>query len=308
MNDYFSQTDAVAVTGGSGFIGSHVVDKLIANGINVVVIDRNDPVYRNNQATYYKTDLLSQDLEKIFKKNNIVNVIHLAAQTAVSCSLVDPIQDAKDNILATINLLRFCKKYNVRKVIAASSAALYANPLYLPVDEKHPVGYLSPYALSKATMEKYIKLSGIDYVIFRYSNVYGPRQSIHGEAGVVAVFIDRILKKQTVEIHGDGEQIRDFLYVEDVAEINIIALKAPSKNVVVNFSTNQSNTINNLLELIKKHTNFLVDDIYVSAREGDIRKSILDNRKSVEIFGYVPQITIEEGIKKTIAHFCKECI
>ena len=176
----------ILVTGGAGFIGSHTVDKLIAGGCDVVVIDRRDPPYKNDAAVYYRHDLNDPQTAAVFEKHGFDAVIHLAAQASVAVSVADPVRDGSDNVMASVRVIELCKKHGVKKIVVSSSAALYAAPQYLPVDEKHPVSFLSPYAVSKHTMEEYVKLSGIDHVIFRYANVYGPRQDPHGEAGVVS--------------------------------------------------------------------------------------------------------------------------
>ena len=166
----------ILVTGGAGFIGSHTVDKLVAEKCDVVVIDRKDPKYRNDDAVYYRFDLNAPQTAEVFEKHNFDAVIHLAAQASVAVSVADPVRDAQDNVMASVRVIDLCKKHGVKKIVVSSSAALYAAPQYLPVDEKHPVSFLSPYAISKHTMEEYVKLSGTDHIIFRYANVYGPRQ------------------------------------------------------------------------------------------------------------------------------------
>jgi UDP-glucose 4-epimerase len=290
----------ILVTGGAGFIGSHVVDGLIDDGLRVIVVDRENANLKNSRAIYFRMDLNSPNLESVFLNHGISHVIHLAAQASVQSSMVDPLQDARDNILATINLLDQCRKHRVKKIIAASSAAVYGDPHHLPVDESHPTTFLSPYALSKITMENYIKLFGIDYIILRYSNVYGPGQNSKGEAGVVSIFIDRILKGENVEIFGDGEQIRDFLHVHDVAQINLIALKSDVKNQTVNFSTNVPTSINELFKIIGKNANYHKNAVYRGERQGDIKKSILSNSMAIELFQFSPQINIEAGIRQTL--------
>lgn len=294
---------SILVTGGSGFIGSHLVDLFIDKGFCVFVVDKETPQYPNNKAQYIQLNISSNNLEKVFKDNKIDYVIHLAAQASVSISVSDPEIDAQNNILATINLLTLCKKYNVKKIIAASTAAVYGNPEYLPVDERHPVNFLSPYALSKYAMEEYIKLSGVDYIIFRYSNVYGPRQNSKGEAGVISIFTDKMINNEKIEIHGDGEQVRDFIFVEDIAKINLIAITSDIKNKVMNFSSNTGKTINQLFDAIQNNTKYKLEPANAPPRTGDIRLSILNNKKAVELLGYAPKIDFETGIKLTTEFF-----
>ncbi len=294
---------SILITGGSGFIGSHIVDKFVSGGFNVIVLDKVLPNFKNEKATYYNMDLNADNLEEIFESNDIKYVIHMAAQASVSQSIKDPIGDMEDNIKASINLIKCCQKHKIQKFIAASTAALYANPEYLPIDEKHIVNALSPYAISKNAMEQYIKISGLDYLIFRYSNVYGPRQNTEGETGVIAVFVERMLNQQSVEIHGDGEQVRDFIYVEDIAEINLRAIKSNLKNEIMNFSSNTETTINELFEIMSNNTNYSLKPIYTPPRQGDIKKSVLDNKKAIELLGYEPKVALNEGLIKTVEFF-----
>ncbi|MBO4644555.1 MAG: NAD-dependent epimerase/dehydratase family protein [Alphaproteobacteria bacterium] len=293
----------VLVTGGAGFIGSHTVDKLISAGIQTVVIDRAEPKYRNDEAIYYRLDLNNPETENVFKAHDFDCVIHLAAQASVTVSVADPVKDAADNVMASVRVIEYCKKYGVKKIIVSSSAALYAVPQYLPVDEKHPVSFLSPYAISKHTMEEYVRLSGLDYIIFRYANVYGPRQDPHGEAGVVSIFIERALKGLPIEIHGDGEQTRDFVYVADVAEMNCRAVISPASNVVLNVSTNTQTSVNKLFELIKENTDYALSPIPAPSRPGDIKHSVLNNALVAETLDFTPQTTLADGLAETVEFF-----
>lgn len=293
----------ILVTGGAGFIGSHTVDKLIAGGCDVVVIDRRDPPYKNDAAVYYRCDLNDPQTAEVFEKHGFDAVIHLAAQASVAVSVADPVRDAQDNVMASVRVIELCKKHGVKKIVVSSSAALYAAPQYLPVDEKHPVSFLSPYAVSKHTMEEYVKLSGIDHVIFRYANVYGPRQDPHGEAGVVSIFIEKMIKNLPLEIHGDGEQTRDFVYVGDVAEMNCRAVLSDGKNETLNVSTNARTSINKLFLLIGKYTDYTLSPNRAPARAGDIKHSVLNNAKAAAVLGFTPQTTLENGLRETVEFF-----
>lgn len=295
----------ILVTGGAGFIGSHTVDKLVAEKCDVVVIDRIDPKYRNDAAVYYRFDLNAPQTAEVFEKHNFDAVIHLAAQASVAVSVADPVRDAQDNVMASVRVIDLCKKHGVKKIVVSSSAALYAAPQYLPVDEKHPVSFLSPYAISKHTMEEYVKLSGTDHIIFRYANVYGPRQDPHGEAGVVSIFIEKMIRNLPLEIHGDGEQTRDFVYVGDVAEMNCRAVLSDGKNETLNVSTNARTSINKLFSLIGKYTDYTLSPNRAPARAGDIKHSVLNNAKAAAVLGFTPQTTLENGLKETVAFFKK---
>lgn len=293
----------VLVTGGAGFIGSHTVDKLIAADVTTVVIDRAEPKYKNEKAIYYRLDLNSPETEDVFKNHSFDCVIHLAAQASVAVSVADPVHDATDNVMASVRVIELCKKYNVKRIIVSSSAALYAIPQYLPVDEKHPISFLSPYAVSKHTMEEYVKLSGLSYIIFRYANVYGPRQDPHGEAGVVSIFTKKMIKNQPLEIHGDGEQTRDFVYVSDVAEMNCRAVNSPVSGVVLNVSTNTQTSVNDLFSAIQRNTDYTLSPNRSPSRPGDIKHSVLNNSSAAEALNFKPQTTLEDGLAETVRFF-----
>lgn len=293
----------VLVTGGAGFIGSHTVDKLIAANVTTVVIDRAEPKYKNEKAIYYRLDLNSPETEDVFKNHSFDCVIHLAAQASVAVSVADPVHDATDNVMASVRVIELCKKYNVKRIIVSSSAALYAIPQYLPVDEKHPISFLSPYAVSKHTMEEYVKLSGLSYIIFRYANVYGPRQDPHGEAGVVSIFTEKMIKNQPLEIHGDGEQTRDFVYVSDVAEMNCRAVNSPVSGVVLNVSTNTQTSVNDLFSAIQRNTDYTLSPNRSPSRPGDIKHSVLNNSSAAEALNFKPQTTLEDGLAETVRFF-----
>ncbi|WAM33094.1 SDR family oxidoreductase [Caldicellulosiruptor morganii] len=299
---------AVLVTGGAGFIGSHIVDRLIERGYDVVVVDNlisGNARNINPKAKFYKRDI-RDDLEDIFKENRIEFCIHQAAQVSVSKSMEDPLLDCSVNILGTVNLLNYCRKYSVKKFVYASSAAVYGEPKYLPVDEKHPEDPLSFYGISKLSAEKYIERfaesCGFEYVIFRYSNVYGPRQDPFGEGGVVAIFCERMQNAKDVTIFGDGNQTRDFIYVEDVAEANCLVLEN-SVSGIFNLSTNTRTSVNDLFEMISSLTGYKKNAIYAPKREGDIDHSCLDNSLLKSAFSFSPKYQLKEGLQITIEYF-----
>jgi UDP-glucose 4-epimerase len=289
----------VLITGGAGFIGSHVADALIKSGYGVVVIDNlssGNNSNLNKDAKFYNLDINDEKLEDAFKENKIDYVFHFAAQASVSFSTKFPSEDARENISGSINVLKFAKKYNVKKVVVISTAAVYGVPEYLPVDENHNTTCLSFYGLSKLTMEKYVQLFGIDYLIFRFANIYGPRQSAHGEAGVVAIFADKMKTNQPITIDGDGEQTRDFVYVCDVAQVCIAAIENEIKNQIINVSTNKAISINKLFEVMARKFNYKLKPTHAQERVGDIKHSILDNKKCKETFGFVPETPLEDGL------------
>lgn len=293
----------VLITGGAGFIGSHVSDLLIANGYNVFVVDNLSSGMDSNlnkNVKFYNMDINSTELETVFTENKIDYVFHFAAQANVSFSTKFPTIDATENILGSINILNLCKKYGIKKFIPASTAAVYGVPEHLPVDEEHKTTCLSFYGLSKLTMEKYTELFGVDYIIFRFANVYGPRQSAHGEAGVVAIFADKMKSNEQIVIHGDGEQTRDFVYVSDIAQACLLAIQCDFKNEIINVSTNKAISINKLFELMSDKYNYKKPPIHQEERFGDIKHSVLDNKKCNDLLGFIPSTSVEKGLDSLV--------
>jgi len=294
----------VLVTGGCGFIGSHTIDLLIKNGYDVLSIDLTlDKTKINGSAKYVKGNILSKKLFDIFKKFSPSIVFHFAAQTNLRSSIEDPKKDAKLNILGTINVLEACRKYNVKKIIYSSSAAVYGKPKYLPVDENHPTKPESPYGLSKLVGEMYIqlynKLFGLDFTILRYSNVFGPRQNNRSDAGVISVFINKILKNESPIIFGDGKQTRDFIFVEDVARANLLAINW--KNDVYNISSSKEISVLDLFEKIRKILKKEIKPIFAEPKK-EVKRIFLSNKKAIKM-GWKQEIDFEKGLKKTIEYF-----
>lgn len=292
----------VLITGGAGFIGSHIVEKLLENNYNVIIIDNLssgsiENIPNSDTIKFYQLNIEKDDLELVFQKEAPDYVIHLAAQTSVNFSISHPYYDANMNVMASIKLLELCKKYNIRKFITASSAAIYGNPKYLPIDENHPTEPMSQYGLSKLTMEKYIKLSGIPYIIFRFSNAYGPRQKSSKESGVVAIFNNAMKNNEPINIYGDGEQIRDFIYVEDIANICIKAINSNVENEIINFSTNKGVSLNQLFKVMKSLYNYTLNANYLPERIGDIKNSILSNDKAYNLLQFTNYTKLEKGLE-----------
>ena len=300
----------IVVTGGAGFIGSNVVDELIRNNHEVCVIDNLSTGTidnLNDKAIFYKYDITNIDVLKlIFEIERPKVVYHFAAQIDVQTSLKKPAFDANINIIGTINVLECCREYEVKKIIYPSSAAVYGNPKYLPVDEKHPIEPISFYGISKHTPEHYIKtfcsLFCIKYTILRYSNVYGIRQDPKGEGGVISIFIDRFLNNESPFIFGDGEQTRDFIYVKDIAKANLLALNN-GDNKIVNISTNIPVTVNKLYETMKRIFNSDIQAVHRKPRQGDILYSYLDTRLAKEFLGWETQYYFEYGVSETIDYY-----
>jgi len=295
----------ILVTGGAGFIGSHIVDLLIEQGNQVVVIDNlstGKAENVNKDAIFYQMDLLDQRLSQILLIERPEVVIHQAAQTQVPRSIEDPNFDANTNILGTIRLLEACRESRVRKVIFASTAAVYGNPKYLPIDERHPIRPLSGYGVGKFAAEQYLyvyhQLYGLEYTVLRYANVYGLRQDAKGEGGVISIFIDRVAQEKPISIYGDGEQTRDYIYVEDVARANVAAIHRGNQEVF-NIGTGVKTSINQLVELLVQITGKPIVKDYKAERSGDIKESSFDHRKAQTMLRWEPKTALLEGLRKT---------
>ncbi|GLX66345.1 NAD-dependent epimerase/dehydratase family protein [Paenibacillus glycanilyticus] len=298
----------VIVTGGAGFIGSHIVDRCLLKGWETIVVDNlskgeveNIPI----GAKFYHADIRSHEMEMIIAKEQPDVIVHQAAQTDVQYSINEPLEDASANILSTIRILELAVKYGVQKFVYASSAAIYGTPEEVLINESHPKHPMSGYGVSKYVPELYIstyaKLYGLKYGILRYANVYGPRQASDGEGGVVAVFVDRLLRGEKLIIFGDGEQTRDFIFVEDIADANIAAILS-EHNVIVNIGTSQPSSINRLVSSLQDCCEVKTRVEYRPARAGDIMHSCLDNQQAIIQLGWEPKVRLEEGLWKTYSH------
>lgn len=300
----------ILVTGGAGFIGSNIVDELIKIGHTVSVVDNlsiENEKNINKYAIFYMCDIRNKEmLDLVFKIEKPEVVIHNAAQIDIQTSIKKPELDANINIIGTINVLECCTKYNVRKIIYPSSAAVYGNPNYLPVDEKHPIRPISFYGISKHTPEHYIKayceLNNIDYTIFRYANVYGIRQDPKGEGGVVSIFMSKFLNGEAPIIFGDGEQTRDFIYVKDIVKANILALNK-ADNEILNISTGVKTSVNELFNIMKDIFNSDKTPVYKEMRKGDILHSYLDNNFAMDKLNWNVRYDVGEGLEETIKHY-----
>jgi UDP-glucose 4-epimerase len=299
----------ILVTGGAGFIGSNIVDSLIEEGHNTGVVDNLSSGIRGNvnpQAEFFEMDIANPLLSEVFASFKPELVIHHAAQIDVRRSILYPDQDAATNIMGTIRLLELCRTFEVRKMIYASSAAVYGAPLFLGITEDHPKKPQSFYGVSKFAVESYIdvysQLYGLDYTILRYANVYGIRQDPKGEGGVVSIFIDKLSRRETPVIYGSGEQTRDFIYIKDVVRANLAALDHGSQSVV-NIGTNRPTSTNELLKLLALVMGVQVQPIYQESRAGDIEHSRLDNSLANEVLLWEPRYSLMRGLEETCAFY-----
>jgi len=304
-------TMRILVTGGAGFIGSHVVDALIEEGHEVTVVDDLSTGKRRNlnpQAKFYRLDIRdASGLEEVFASERPEIVDHHAAKANVRESLRDPVLYAEVNVIGSLNLLELSRKYEVKKFIYASTGgAVYGEPEYLPADEAHPINPLDPYGASKHFVEHYLHLYGINYglhyTILRYPNVYGPRQDPYGEAGVVAIFTGQMLRGEQAVINGSGEQERDFVYVDDIVEANLLALDK-GDGEIYNLGWGFGTSVNEIFARLKEFTGYALDPVHGPPIQGEVFKIYLDATKAREELGWVPQVSLDEGLRRTVEYF-----
>jgi UDP-glucose 4-epimerase len=296
----------VLVTGGAGFIGSNIVGMLIENSIETYILDNLSTGKKENvnpRAVFYNADITDrQSVFEVFHKVKPDVCIHHAAQIDVQKSLKQPEFDAKINIFGTIDVLDACIMSGVKKIIYASSAAVYGEPEYLPLDERHAINPISCYGVSKFVPEYYIRIYnriyGFKYTILRYSNVYGIRQDAKGEGGVISLFLDKILSGQTPVIYGSGIQTRDFIFVKDVVMANIAAL-TNGDNETFNIGTNNFVSLNELVRIIGQVTNREVKAEYAESRHGDILHSYMNNEKARNLLDFKIRYNLISGLTET---------
>lgn len=302
----------ILITGGAGFIGSHLVDAFIKNGYQVVVVDNlstGNKKNLNSKAKFYKLDIADKKLEDIFKKEKPDYVSHHAAQIDIRISVAQPLFDAKVNILGSLNLLQNCQKYKIKKVIFASSGgAMYGDTKTIPTPETHPQKPVSPYGIAKVTVEYYLyyfKVAyNLSYVGLRYANVYGPRQNSKGEAGVVAIFADKMLGGIQPVINGKGLQTRDYVYVGDIVRANLLALEKKVEGEF-NIGTSVETSVNEIFQKMNKIFGKNIKEAHGPAKAGEQLRSCLSYTKAKKILGWQPQVGLDEGLKLTLNWFKK---
>ena len=301
----------VLITGGAGFIGSNVADGLCKKGCKVVIMDDLSSGKEKNipkKAKFYKIDIRDRKIRKIFEEERPDIVIHNAAQISVRASVDDPMMDADINIIGGLNIIDTCRIYKVDRIIFASSGGtVYGEQEYFPADEDHPTRPISPYGVAKLAIESYLYYFysnyGLKYISLRYGNIYGPRQDPYGEAGVVAIFSKKILEGKNPTINGDGLQTRDYVYVSDIADINIRAIGSDFTGVL-NVGTGKETNVVKLFNVLKEVSGKNdIKEIHGPPKEGEQRRSQLSYKQAEKVLGWHPAVSIEEGLKLTYSWF-----
>ncbi len=295
----------VLVTGGAGFIGSHLVDALVGAGHNVAVVDdlsTGKAANANPAAALHQADISGPGLAAAFTAAAPETVFHVAAQSSVSVSVRDPQLDAEVNVLGTLNVLRECASHGVGRIVFTSTGgALYGEPERLPADENHPVRPLSPYGASKAAGEAYVlamsQLSGMRYAILRGANVYGPRQDPYGEAGVVSIFIGAMLAGKQPIINGDGLHERDYVYVDDFVRAHLLAMEMDGDGAF-NIGSGVGVTVREVFDACAAATGYEGEPRYGPERPGDVRRICLDATLAERELGWRPTVQFAEGVAR----------
>lgn len=308
----------VLITGGAGFIGSHLVRQLLAADYEVTVLDNvSTGTWQHlpdgkNSCDCWEMDIRDKSVRGKIEQGNFDFIVHLAAQTMVDVSIKDPEFDASENIMGTINVLEAARHSGVKRVIFASTAAAYGNVTEdkLPIQESETLASMSFYGLTKVTAEKYLQLYhdlyGIDYVALRFANVYGERQGDTGEGGVISIFAKRIANGQDITVFGDGKQTRDFIYAGDIARGIIAAMNTDKVNAVYNLSNQTETSLLELIDLMAMAAGKYIKPKFAAPREGDINRSMLRNEAALHNLSWKPEMDLAEGLARTVAYF-KEC-
>ena len=303
----------ILVTGGAGFIGSHVVDAYLAEGHHVVIVDDLSSGVKENvnpKAEFHQLDIRGSEIHQLFQRQSFDVVNHLAAQMDVRRSVADPMFDASVNVLGGLNIFEAARRSGVKKIIFSSTGgAIYGEQEAFPADEEHAVRPLSPYGITKLVTEKYLfyykEVYGIQHVILRYANVYGPRQNPHGEAGVVAIFAKKMLEHQRPVINGDGKQTRDYTFVGDVVKANVLALKYSGSNVF-NIGTGIETDVTQLFRMLRALLAPACPEEHGPAKAGEQLRSVISSAKIQRELGWKPSVALSEGLRITAESFKKK--
>jgi len=300
----------ILVTGGAGFIASQIADVFIDEGHEVVVLDDLSTGFEENinpKAKFVRLNINDYEVSSLFEKERFDVVNHHAAQMDVRKSVADPIFDANTNILGTINLLQNSVKFGVKKFqFSSTGGAVYGEQEYFPADENHPTQPVSPYGITKLCVEKYLFYYGgeynLNYTILRYANIYGPRQNPFGEAGVVAIFCTKLLKGEQPIINGTGKQTRDYVFVQDVVEANLLTL-SDDKSDIYNIGTGIETNVNELFSLLSDIVNNLCEEKHGPAPAGEQMRSVISSEKFFNNFNWKPSTKLKDGLKETVIYF-----
>lgn len=300
----------ILVTGGAGFIASHIVDAYIQAGHEVVVIDNLSTGRRENlnpHVRFYELDICDPKVTEVVAEERPEVINHHAAQIDVRRSVADPAFDAEVNIIGSVRLFEAARLSGTRYIIFSSTGgAIYGEQDYFPADESHPLRPLSPYGIAKLAVEKYLDyyntVHNLDYAVLRYANVYGPRQNPKGEAGVVAIFCDRLLKGEQPIINGSGLQTRDYVYVADVVRANLALLDAPKDmlNTVFNIGTGVETDVVTIFRMLRELFGRNIEQLHGPAKLGEQLRSVLDIRRAERRLGWRPEVDLAEGLKHTV--------
>lgn len=297
----------VLVTGGAGFIGSHSVDALVEAGHEVAVVDdlsSGNRSFVNPDAEFHERDIRSETLADIFVSFRPSHVLHLAAQMDVRASIENPLYDADVNVLGSINVLQNCVAHKVRSIAFSSTGgAIYGDPANLPATEETPPAPLCPYGVSKLAAEYFFRFygqaHGLDFMILRYGNVYGPRQNPHGEAGVCAIFSGLMLDGKAPTLYGEGTPLRDYVYVDDVVRANLLGLEHP-QCCAVNIASGEGATVRKLYDIIQSETGFKGKPVLAPLRPGEVDRIYLSAERAQAALGWAPQVSLEQGLARTV--------
>jgi UDP-glucose 4-epimerase len=303
----------VLVTGGAGFIGSHVAEGYAAAGHEVVVVDDLSTGKASNlpeHITLHQMDIRSPSLAEVFELERPDIVSHHAAQASVNVSVKEPHRDVDVNIVGSLNVVNCCLRFDTKKLIYISTGgAAVGEPRYLPVDERHPVDPLCPYGVSKHTVEHYLflyrRMAGLDYTILRYPNIFGSRQDPLGEAGVVAIFTGLMLRGEQVRINGSGDQERDFVHVADIVRANLLAVEAPAGEMY-NIGSGVGTSVNRIFALLAGITSYARAPFHGPPLPGEVFKIYLDAGKARRDLGWQPELGLADGLKQTVDWFKRE--